>query len=168
MTKKGCGLSDPEGLLDDSDSHRGRQCLYEGISGPLGGGGLIESFLLASALPPFGILALVMAIVFVLGMFLDWIAILLILVPVLSPIIKSLGFDPLWFALLVCVNLQTSYLTPPFAYSIFYLKGVAPKGVEVSHIYRGVIPFVILQLIGLTLCIIFPGIITWLPALIYD
>ncbi|MDI6790325.1 MAG: TRAP transporter large permease subunit [Thermodesulfobacteriota bacterium] len=141
--------------------------VFTGVFLALGGGGVIESFLLASALPPWGILALVMVIVFILGMFLDWIAILLILIPVLSPIIKSLGFDPLWFALLVCVNLQTSYLTPPFAYSIFYLKGVAPKGVEVSHIYRGVIPFVILQLIGLTLCILFPQIITWLPKVIY-
>jgi TRAP-type mannitol/chloroaromatic compound transport system permease large subunit len=141
--------------------------VFTGVFLALGGGQLIESFLLASALPPLGILALVMIIVFILGMFLDWIAILLILIPVLSPIVKSMGFDPLWFALLICVNLQTSYLTPPFAYSIFYLKGVAPAGVEVSHIYRGVIPFVILQVIGLALCIVFPGIITWLPAVIY-
>ncbi len=142
--------------------------IFTGVFLALGGGQVIESFLMDTNLPPVGILALVMVIVFVLGMFVDWIAILLILIPVLSPIIKSLGFDPLWFALLVCINLQTSYLTPPFAYSIFYLKGVAPPGVEVAHIYRGVIPFVILQLIGLTLCIVFPKIITWLPALIYD
>lgn len=142
--------------------------IFTGVFLALGGGQVIETFLMGTALPPMGILALVMIIVFVLGMFVDWIAILLILIPVLSPIIKSLGFDPLWFALLVCINLQTSYLTPPFAYSIFYLKGVAPKGVEVAHIYRGVIPFVILQLIGLTLCIAFPEIITWLPKLIYD
>lgn len=142
--------------------------VFTGVFLALGGGNVIESLLVASQLSPTGILVLVMLIVFILGMFLDWIAILLILIPVLSPIVKSLGFDPLWFALLVCVNLQTSYLTPPFAYSIFYLKGVAPAGVEVSHIYRGVIPFVILQLIGLTLCIIFPEIITWLPKVIYD
>ncbi len=142
--------------------------IFTGVFLALGGGQVIESFLMGMALPPIGILVLVMIIVFVLGMFVDWIAILLILIPVLSPIIKSQGFDPLWFALLVCVNLQTSYLTPPFAYSIFYLKGVAPKSVEVAHIYRGVIPFLMLQLIGLTLCIIFPKIVTWLPALIYD
>lgn len=142
--------------------------VFTGVFLALGGGQVIESLLLASALPPTGILVLVMILVFILGMFLDWIAILLILIPVISPIIKNLGFDPLWFALLVCVNLQTSYLTPPFAYSIFYLKGVAPPGVEISHIYRGVVPFVILQIIGLTLCIVFPEIITWLPKVIYD
>ncbi len=141
--------------------------VFTGVFLALGGGKVIESFLIGSELSPYGILSLVMFIVFVLGMFLDWIAILLILIPVLTPIVKGLGFDPLWFAILICVNLQTSYLTPPFAYSIFYLKGVAPPGVEVAHIYRGVIPFVILQIIGLSLCIVFPQIITWLPKLIY-
>ena len=106
--------------------------------------------------------------VFVLGMFVDWIAILLILIPILNPVVRTLGFDPLWFAMVVCINLQMSYLTPPFAYSIFYLKGVAPSGVEVIDIYKGAIPFVVLQMIGLVLVIIFPLLVTWLPHVIYD
>jgi len=141
--------------------------VFTGVFLALGGGTAIENFLLNSALGPFGILVVIMIMVFILGMFVDWIAILLILVPVISPIVKKLGFDPVWFAMLVCVNLQMSYLTPPFAYSIFYLKGVAPPEVELKDIMKGVIPFVILQAIGLTLCILFPQIILWLPTLVY-
>lgn len=142
--------------------------VFTGVFLALGGGRLIEGFLLGIALPPFGVLVIVMIMVFILGMFVDWIAILLILIPILNPVIRSLGFDPLWFAMVVCINLQMSYLTPPFAYSIFYLKGVAPSNVQVVDIYKGAIPFVILQMIGLALVIVFPDLITWLPRVIYD
>jgi tripartite ATP-independent transporter DctM subunit len=142
--------------------------VFTGVFLALGGGRLIEGFLLGIALPPFGVLIIVMALVFILGMFVDWIAILLILIPILNPVVRSVGFDPLWFAMVVCINLQMSYLTPPFAYSIFYLKGVAPPGVEVVDIYRGAIPFVALQMIGLILVIIIPELVTWLPKVIYD
>ena len=142
--------------------------VFTGVFLALGGGGLIEGFLLGMALPPFGVLVIVMLIVFLLGMFVDWIAILLILIPILNPVVRALGFDTLWFAMVVCINLQMSYLTPPFAYSIFYLKGVSPSGVEVVDIYKGAIPFVGLQMIGLILVIVFPALITWLPKVIYD
>ncbi len=142
--------------------------VFTGVFLALGGGRLIEGFLLGMALPPAGVLIIVMLMVFVLGMFVDWIAILLILIPILNPVVRALGFDPLWFAMIVCINLQMSYLTPPFAYSIFYLKGVAPPEVQVVQIYKGAIPFVFLQMIGLTLVIIFPELVTWLPKLIYD
>ena len=111
-----------------------------------------------------GILALIMGILIVLGMFIDWMGILFIVVPLITPVAAELGFDPVWFAVLVMVNLQISFLTPPFAYSIFYLKGIAPAGVKTSDIYRGVLPFVGLQILALILCVLFPMIITWLPS----
>jgi TRAP-type mannitol/chloroaromatic compound transport system permease large subunit len=83
------------------------------------------------------------------------------------PIILELEFDPLWFSLLMCVNLQTSFVTPPFGYALFYFAGVAPKGYTMMHIYRGIMPFVILQLIGLAFLVMFPGLITWLPAIFF-
>lgn len=141
--------------------------IFTGVFLALGGGNVISDFLMGLPLGPFGTLVVIMAIIFLMGFLIDWIAILLIFIPVLAPIIPKLGFDPLWFALIVAVNLQTSFLTPPFAISIFYLKGVAPQGVEVTQIYRGVIPFVMLQLIGLSLVIIFPEIVLWLPSVVY-
>lgn len=142
--------------------------VFTGVFLALGGGSLIEGFLLGMELPQAGVLIIVMLMVFILGMFVDWIAILLILIPILNPVVRTLGFDPLWFAMVVCINLQMSYLTPPFAYSIFYLKGVAPPKVEVVQIYKGAIPFVFLQMIGLILVIVFPDLVTWLPTVIYD
>jgi len=96
-------------------------------------------------------------------MFIDWIGILYIIIPIFLPIAATIGFDPLWFALLICVNLQMSFLTPPFAYAIFFVLSVAPKEVTTRDVYKGVIPFISLQLVGLTLCIAFPEIILWLP-----
>ncbi|MCS7233061.1 MAG: TRAP transporter large permease subunit [Synergistetes bacterium] len=127
------------------------------------GGALVESFLLATGLGKWGILALMMFVVFILGMFIDWIGILYIVIPVFLPIAVNLGFDPLYFVELIAINLQMSFLTPPFAYAIFFLKGVAPPEVKTTDIYRGVVPFVALQALGLTLCIIFPDIVMWLP-----
>ena len=141
--------------------------IFTGVFLALGGGTSIENFLMRTALSPYNFLILVMVMVVLLGMFVDWIAIILIMIPIVSPIVKKVGFDPIWFAILVCVNLQISYLSPPFAYSIFYLKGVSPPEVELKHIYQGVIPFMIMQLVGLALCILFPGIILWLPSLVY-
>jgi tripartite ATP-independent transporter DctM subunit len=111
-----------------------------------------------------GILTLIMVILIVLGMFIDWMGILFIVVPLITPVAAELGFDPVWFAVLVMVNLQISFLTPPFAYSIFYLKGIAPPEVNTTDIYRGVLPFVGLQILALILCVLFPAIITWLPS----
>jgi len=141
--------------------------VFTGVFLALGGGTAIENYLLKTALSPNIFLTLVMILIIILGCFVDWIAIILILIPIVSPIVKKVGFDPVWFAILVCVNLQISYLSPPFAYSIFYLKGVAPPEVELRHIYKGVIPFMILQVFGLILCILFPQIVLWLPSLVY-
>lgn len=142
--------------------------VFTGVFLALGGGTMIEDFLLKTAMSPVVFLALIMVMIVILGMFVDWIAIILILIPIVSPIVKKIGFDPIWFALIVCVNLQISYLSPPFAYSIFYLKGVSPPEVQLKDIYWGVIPFIFLQLTGLTLCILFPQIILWLPSVVYD
>lgn len=129
----------------------------------LRGGVIIENLLLSIPLGKWFVLAVMMFIVFILGMIIDWIGILFVIVPVFIPVAIKLGFNPLWFGLLICVNLQMSFLTPPFAYSIFFLKGVAPPEVSTPDIYRGVIPFVILQMIGLIVCILFPQVILWLP-----
>ena len=96
-------------------------------------------------------------------MILDWIAILFIIVPIIIPVSIKLGFDPLWFGLMICLNLQMAFLTPPFAPSIFFLKGVAPPEVTTIDVYRGVVPFVIIQMICLVICALFPQVILWLP-----
>jgi tripartite ATP-independent transporter DctM subunit len=134
-----------------------------GVFMRIGGGEVVENALLGLPFGKWGIFVIMMIIVFVLGFLMDWIASLLIIVPIFTPLAATLGFDPIWFAGMVLIMYQTSFLTPPFAYSIFYLKGIAPKGVETSHIMRGVIPFVLLQFLVLILAAIFPEIITWLP-----
>ena len=104
-----------------------------------------------------------MSIIFIAGFFLDFIEITFIHVPVLAPIMVSLGVDPLWLAVLIAVNLQTSFLTPPFGFSLFYLKGVTPPEVSTMDIYKGIIPFVIIQIIGLAIICLIPESVTWLP-----
>lgn len=110
-------------------------------------------------------LAVSMLLIFVLGFFLDFLQICFIVVPILAPIAGYMQIDPLWFAVLIALNLQTSFLTPPFGFSLFYLKAVAPAGVKIRHIYRGIIPFVSLQVIGIVLIILFPVVVIWLPDL---
>lgn len=127
------------------------------------GGALIESVLLGLGLGKWGIIFVMMFTVFIMGMFLDWIGIVYIIVPIFLPIATHLGLDPLYFVLLISINLQMSFLTPPFAYSIFFVKGVAPPSVTTREIYWGVAPFVTLQAIALAMCIIWPEIVMWLP-----
>ncbi|MCZ6525857.1 MAG: TRAP transporter large permease subunit [Gammaproteobacteria bacterium] len=110
-----------------------------------------------------GFLLLSMTLIFILGFFLDFLQICFIVIPILTPIANNLGIDLLWLAVLIGMNLQTSFLTPPFGFSLFYLKAVAPANVRIQDIYLGIIPFVALQLITITLLIIFPEIVTWLP-----
>jgi tripartite ATP-independent transporter DctM subunit len=129
----------------------------------IGGGDVVADLLLGMDVNDYVILAIMMSVVFLMGMFIDWAAILLVVVPIFTPIAMDLDFNPLWFAMLVCVNLQTSFLTPPFGYALFYFKGVAPAEYSMGDIYKGIIPFVVIQLIGLALMISFPEIITWLP-----
>jgi tripartite ATP-independent transporter DctM subunit len=133
----------------------------------MGGGDVVADLFIGSGLNRWLSLAIMMGIVFMMGMFIDWAAILLVTVPIFMPIAMELGFDPLWFAILMCVNLQTSFLTPPFGYALFYFAGVAPPGYTMMHIYRGIIPFVILQVIGLLVIGAFPQLSTYLPDLFF-
>lgn len=112
-----------------------------------------------------GFLAASLLLIFILGFFLDFLEICFIVVPILAPIAVHLGIDPLWFAILIAVNLQTSFLTPPFGFSLFYLKAAAPRSIRMGHIYRGVVPFVALQVLALVLVTLFPSLATWLPDL---
>ena len=128
-----------------------------------GGGDVVADLLTGEGMGPNMAMFVMMLIVFIMGMFVDWAAILLVTVPVFMPIAMDLGFDPLWFSMMICVNLQTSFLTPPFGYALFYLAGVAPRGVELSHIYRGIMPFIGLQVLGIAACWFFPQLITFLP-----
>ncbi len=135
----------------------------------LGGDGLVRAFLgnIAHQYSKGAVLAIVMLLIFFIGFFLDFIEITFIHVPVLAPIMIDFGFDPLWFCILLAVNLQTSFLTPPFGFSLFYLKAVTPPEITTGHIYRGIIPFVLVQMIGLAIIVFFPQLATWLPRLVY-
>ena len=135
----------------------------------LGGDEIVREFLggIADKYSQNMVLAIVMLLIFFIGFFLDFIEITFIHVPVLAPIMIDFGYDPIWFCVLLAVNLQTSFLTPPFGFSLFYLKAVTPKEVTTGHIYRGIIPFVLFQLIGLAIVVFFPKLATWLPRLVY-
>jgi tripartite ATP-independent transporter DctM subunit len=136
----------------------------------LGGDDIVEKLIKEAGLSAWGFLILVMAIVFFLGFFLDWIEITLIVLPIFAPMIVNLDFgDHLakadviyWFAICMAVNLQTSFLTPPFGFALFYLKGIAPKEVKIESIYKGIVPFVLLQLMGLIVVMIWPEVALWL------
>lgn len=133
----------------------------------MGGGDVVSDLLLGMEVNRWVVFGLMMLVVFVLGMFIDWAAILLVTVPIFLPIAMDLGFDPLWFSLGMCVNLQASFLTPPFGYALFYLKGAAPPEYTMGDIYRGIVPFVGIQVAGLFLLCLFPEIVTWLPNLFF-
>jgi TRAP-type mannitol/chloroaromatic compound transport system permease large subunit len=133
----------------------------------LGGDELIEGALLGLPFEPTGIIVCILLATFLLGFFLDWIELTLIVLPLVSPVVVNLGFDPVWFTILFAVCLQTSFLTPPVGFAIFYLKGVAPEGINVMTIYRGVTPFIILQLIGMLIIFNWDALVTWLPQQAY-
>ncbi len=133
----------------------------------LGGDELIAGVLQSLPFEPTGIVIAILLFTFILGFFLDWIEITLIILPLVSPVVSTLGFDLVWFTVLFAVCLQTSFLTPPVGFAIFYLKGVAPAGISVATIYRGVIPFVLLQLLGLGLIFVWPDLVVWLPSQAY-
>jgi tripartite ATP-independent transporter DctM subunit len=149
---------------------------YAYVYRALGGDDIVEHLIKEAGLDSWGFLFLVMGIVFFLGFFLDWIEITLIVLPVFSPLIKTLDFGThvpqedivYWFIILMAVNLQTSFLTPPFGFALFYIKGIAPKEVKIQSIYKGIVPFVILQLIGLILVIAFPQLALWLMKVSYS
>jgi TRAP-type mannitol/chloroaromatic compound transport system permease large subunit len=110
---------------------------------------------------------LVMIVIFALGFFLDFIEITFLVVPIVCPVLLQLGFDPVWLGVMIALNLQTSFLTPPFGLALFYLRGVAPPEVTTAQIYQGIIPFVVLQLLMLVLLSLMPGMATWLPSIVY-
>jgi tripartite ATP-independent transporter DctM subunit len=136
----------------------------------LGGDDIVEHLIKTSGLSDWGFLILIMAITFMLGFFLDWIEITLIVLPVFAPIVATLDFGDhvpkemiiYWFIILMAVNLQTSFLTPPFGFALFYLKGIAPKEVKIQSIYKGIIPFVLLQLTAVIVVMTFPDVALWL------
>ena len=132
----------------------------------LGCGQVVKDFVLSAPGGRWGAFFIVMFLVFIMGMFIDWIGIILIMIPIVSPIAAAAGFDSLWFAMMIIVNLQMSFLSPPFAYAIFFLKAITKpeQGIDTAHIIRGVIPYMGLIVIALLLMVVFPEIITWLPA----
>ncbi|TMV12997.1 TRAP transporter large permease [Arenibacterium halophilum] len=142
-----------------------------------GGQQFVQDSLAATGLGPWGILILMQILLVILGMFLDWVGILLLCVPIFVPIIKALGAQAfglgdvddlvLWFGVLYLVNMQMSFLSPPFGYALFYLRGVAPADIPMSDIFKSALPFLFLQLVGLVICMVFPQVITWLPRLVY-
>lgn len=129
----------------------------------LQGADIVQNLVYAVGLGKWGVLALMLIISFILGMFIDWIAIVMIVFPIFLPILDSFGFDRLWIAGLNAVLLQTCFLTPPFGYALFYIRGIVPEGVTIGHIYKGVIPFIIIILVMTVLAIVFPEIVLWLP-----
>ena len=138
---------------------------FTGVFLRAGAGDVVQRLVLAAPFGRWGAFFAIMFIYFILGFFIEWIGIFFIMVPILAPLAPILGFDPIWFGMMICVNLQMSFLTPPYAFAIFVLRGVAPPelGVTTADIIRGVIPYVILIMVGLALCVAFPQIITWLP-----
>ncbi|MBW2083839.1 MAG: TRAP transporter large permease subunit [Deltaproteobacteria bacterium] len=145
----------------------GAAFVFTGTFMLVGGGDLVKDLLLSLPFGKWGILVIMMSAFFVFGLFMEWIGIVPILVPIFTPILAEMGFNPLWAAMVFCVTMQTSFLTPPMAPALFYIKGVAPKGVEFGrHIVRGTVPFIGLQLIGLALITIFPALVTYLPHLL--
>ena len=142
----------------------------------LGGDDIVEDIFAATGFGSWGILITILVMVFFLGFILDFIEITLIMFPIFAPLVDDLNFGAhvpqesvlFWFTVLIAVNLQTSFLTPPFGYALFYMKGVAPKEVKIASIYAGIVPFVMLQLIGLAAVVAFPQLVLWLPSVVYD
>lgn len=132
-----------------------------------GGDELIEELLFDLPGGVFGAMLVVMLVMFLLGFVLDFIEITFVVVPIVAPILLSMGIDPVWLGIMIALNLQTSFLTPPFGFALFYLRGVAPKSIETSQIYKGVVPFIAIQLFLLGLLAAWPNLATWLPGIIY-
>jgi tripartite ATP-independent transporter DctM subunit len=132
-----------------------------------GGDDMVHEFLTGLPGGALGAMIVVMALMFVMGFFLEFIEITFVVVPIVGPVLLLLGFDPVWLGVMIAMNLQTSFLTPPFGFALFYLRGVAPPEVTTMHIYRGVVPFVAIQLFMLVVLAMFPGLATWLPRAIF-
>lgn len=138
--------------------------IFTGVFVALGGMGVLRSVIGSVDLGSWGILLVALAVIFIAGFFLEWISIILIFVPIFMPFIGAGGFDPVWFCMLVLVIIQTSYLTPPMAPAIFYLRGISPPEMTLRHMYRGVVPFIAIQAAVLGLLLAIPEMATWLPS----
>ncbi len=139
--------------------------LFATVFSAMGGTWLVEDFLLSLPGGTAGFIFFVMLTIFVLGFFLDFIEITFIVVPLVAPMAVTFGLDPVWFAVLIAMNLQASFLTPPFGFSLFYLRGVTPAAIPTGAIYRGIIPFILIQLLMLGVIVALPGLVTWLPSI---
>lgn len=140
--------------------------MFTSIFAVTGGGNLVRDTVATIGYGNAGIIAFFLVVVFFAGFVLDWVSIVLIFIPIFAPIVKSAGIDPIWFAMMVLVVIQTSYLTPPMAPSIFYLRSIAPSSMTYGQMYRGVLPFVAAQMLVLLVIILFPAIATWLPTIL--
>ena len=136
-----------------------------GVYNLAGGPSFVQELMTGLAVPPIGVVLIMMLILLVLGCIMDWVGICLLTMPIFVPIVKQLGFDPVWFGVLFCLNMQISYLSPPFGPAAFYLKGVAPKDITLNQIFSALWPFIVLQAIVLLLVLSFPRIALWLPSL---
>ncbi|MDR9414347.1 MAG: TRAP transporter large permease subunit [Spiribacter salinus] len=139
--------------------------VFATVFSAMGGKWLVEDFLMALPGETAGFVLFVMLTIFLLGFFLDFIEITFIVVPLVAPMASAFGLDPIWFGVLIAMNLQASFLTPPFGFSLFYLRGVTPPAIPTGAIYRGIVPYIIIQLLMLGLIIAVPEIVTWLPSL---
>ncbi len=137
--------------------------MFAGVFIASGGVVLTERLIAAAHLGPAMTLVAFLTVCFIAGFFLDWISVLLIFIPVFVPIVKTMGFDPAWFCVLFLIVIQTSYLTPPMAPAIFYLRGISPPEITLRHMFSGVVPFIILQVICLAIVAVFPNLVLWLP-----
>lgn len=133
----------------------------------LGGDDTVQEFLTGMPGGVIGAMITVMAVMFLLGFFLDFIEITFVVVPIVAPVLLAMGVSPVWLGIMMAMNLQTSFLTPPFGFALFYLRGVAPDSIRTSEIYRGAIPFVFIQIIGLVVLAMFPSLATWLPKIVF-
>lgn len=141
--------------------------IFTGVFLGLGGGKVVTDIVMAVGfLGKWGMFGMMMLIIFVLGFLIDWIAIIYITFPIFIPIAQQLGFDKIWFIIMIAINLQTSFLTPPFGYALFYMKTTVPPEIRLINIYKGVVPFIVLQMVGLFIAVLFPELVTYLPSIV--
>jgi len=141
--------------------------VFVGLYVMVGGGRFVTDLLMGSGLGPWGIIIVMQFILIFLGCFIDWVGIIMLCVPIFGPIVRQLGFDPVWFGVLFAVNLQISFLSPPFGYALFYLKGVAPPDISTTDIWKSSAPFIGLQVFGVVMVMIFPQIVLLMPDLLF-
>jgi len=141
--------------------------IFVGLYVMVGGGAFVTDLLLGSGLGKWGVIVIMQFILIFLGCFIDWVGIIMLCVPIFGPIVRQLGFDPVWFGVLFATNLQISFLSPPFGYALFYLKGVAPPEISTTDIWKSSAPFIGLQVLGVLCVMTFPDIVLWLPRVFY-